>query len=211
MTREEIATFDKVAVQLDSFYTETSVLVKQQKQIAGVFENIVQGVANALESTKTGWTVDSAFKEEENIKPVTILPQILSTVTETEEETWSPSNNNAINIYSTVDTPQTAQNVYYPVVFTDNLGRIWLCGEEPISNNNNNTILSVRCCQSDGQSYDTDVKRFTIASATSASGVGSYHIRPIAGASYLDINNKVHIKIFCICKSLAANTSKIIR
>lgn len=29
MTREEIATFDKVAVQLDSFYTETSVLVKK--------------------------------------------------------------------------------------------------------------------------------------------------------------------------------------
>ena len=29
MTREEIATFDKVAVQLDSFYTETTVLVKK--------------------------------------------------------------------------------------------------------------------------------------------------------------------------------------
>lgn len=29
MTREEIATFDKVAVQLDSFYTETAVLVKK--------------------------------------------------------------------------------------------------------------------------------------------------------------------------------------
>ena len=29
MTREEIATFDKVAVQLVSFYTETTVLVKK--------------------------------------------------------------------------------------------------------------------------------------------------------------------------------------
>lgn len=29
MTKEEIATFDKVAVQLDSFYTETAILVKK--------------------------------------------------------------------------------------------------------------------------------------------------------------------------------------
>ena len=29
MTRDEIATFDKVATQLDSFYTETAILVKK--------------------------------------------------------------------------------------------------------------------------------------------------------------------------------------
>ena len=29
MTREEIANFDKVAVQLDSFYAETAILVKK--------------------------------------------------------------------------------------------------------------------------------------------------------------------------------------
>ena len=90
-------------------------LNRQQQKLAGAFENVVTGVAKALEETNTGWTIDAEFKEGENIKPITEWSTIESETLASGTETWNYTNEvtETARTFSLVFSNDYQDNNYY--------------------------------------------------------------------------------------------------
>ena len=122
--------------------SELSPLEQQQQKMAGAFEYTVAGIAKALEDTNTGWQVDAAFKQEEEIKPVTVLPQINQEIVGANVETWT--SNMPIQEQCLVEQDPLSQEAKY--IHVDKNDGIWVVNSETIlsSGDNENVNCSLR-------------------------------------------------------------------
>lgn len=196
----------------NSISTELTELQQQQAKFKNVFEYTVREVAQALESTNTGWHIDSTFKQNNIIQPITILPTINSEIIAANIESWNISNELKYNLFQnaslgTVSSRNTT-GIIFKEDFSDNL---WVCANYYISHYDSSENLApgwgVALSQVNNKGQVIRTYKLGVHMINGYDSVTDYTIIPIALGAYLNAEQHLIVKVFCACTNLTIASS----